>query len=243
MASSGRLYLYLQIATSSAPITDGGPIGGYRSLSTGGLSSAGGFATTTVKSGEVESIDLDGIICDLDLTLLPIEESGRRLDSVPITDKLKRLERRERKITCGEETGVKISREVFKTEEMEIKEKQGKINGNPRHAAKEKRHALIRISRQNRTIHHVSRLCFKSGRRDPRDPCILSDLEILNLRSSQILSNRDLSILRGETPGTLLKVWKTRLPAISPRYARELHDQTTTSSTLKELRESPSIIS
>ncbi|KAF2531860.1 hypothetical protein F2Q70_00030265 [Brassica cretica] len=236
MASSGRLYLYLQIATSSAPITDGGPIGGYRSLSTGGLSSAGGFATTTVKSGEVESIDLDGIICDLDLTLLPIEESGKRLDSVPITDKLKRLERRERKITCGEETGVKISREVFKTEETEIKEKQGKINGNPRHAAKEKRHALIRISRQHRTIHPVSRLCFKSGRRDPRDPCILSDLEILNLRSSQILSNRDLSILRGETPSHLSQSREPFLKSGKPDYQPYLLDMRVNYTTRLRLR-------
>ncbi|KAG2251697.1 hypothetical protein Bca4012_099188 [Brassica carinata] len=64
--SAGRLYFTLQSATSSTPITEGGPIGGYRFPSatdkTFLATIALGFSTSAVKSREEseESMDSNG---------------------------------------------------------------------------------------------------------------------------------------------------------------------------------------
>ncbi|KAH0906090.1 hypothetical protein HID58_037917 [Brassica napus] len=90
--SSGNSYFSLQIATSSAPITEGGPIRGYRLPPAGEAllaTIALGFFALTVRSREEseESKDSVGATLNLlDLTLLPMEEeSGERPDSVLIS--------------------------------------------------------------------------------------------------------------------------------------------------------------
>ncbi|KAL0684419.1 hypothetical protein Bca4012_051267 [Brassica carinata] len=96
MTSTGRLYFILQSATSSTPITEGGPIGRYRFPSATGetfrATIALGSSNSAVKSREVseESMDTDRATASftmLDLTLLPMdEESGERPESAFISE-------------------------------------------------------------------------------------------------------------------------------------------------------------
>ncbi|KAL0678430.1 hypothetical protein Bca4012_006411 [Brassica carinata] len=96
MTSAGRLYFILQSATSSTPITEGGPIGGNQFPSATGetfrATIALGSSTSAVKSREEleESMDTNGATASftlLDLTLLPMEEeSGERPDSAFISE-------------------------------------------------------------------------------------------------------------------------------------------------------------
>ncbi|CDY36203.1 BnaAnng04490D [Brassica napus] len=89
--SSGSLYFFLQIATSSSPITEGGPIGGYWLPSTGKVflvTRALGLFTAAVRSRKEseESMDSAGTALKLlDLTLLPMEEESGP-NSVPISE-------------------------------------------------------------------------------------------------------------------------------------------------------------
>ncbi|KAH0867738.1 hypothetical protein HID58_074760 [Brassica napus] len=127
--SSGSSYFFLQIATSSAPISEGGPIGGYWLPPTGEFllaTIALGFFTVAVKSREEseESMDSVGATLNLlDLTLLPIEEeSEERPDSVLISGvkgrKDLKASEKEGEVTCKTRTQVEIwrSREIFERE-------------------------------------------------------------------------------------------------------------------------------
>ncbi|KAG2266227.1 hypothetical protein Bca52824_073306 [Brassica carinata] len=96
MASAGSLYFTLQSATSSTPITEGGPIGGYMFPSATGetflATIALGSSTSAVKSKEeseefIDSVRATASFTLLDLTLLPMEEeSGERPDSALISE-------------------------------------------------------------------------------------------------------------------------------------------------------------
>ncbi|KAH0910812.1 hypothetical protein HID58_034133 [Brassica napus] len=89
--SSGRLYFFLQIYISSAPITEGGPIGGYLLPSAGEVflvTRALGFFATAVRSREESEESMDSAETTLnllDLTLIPMEEKSGP-NSVPILE-------------------------------------------------------------------------------------------------------------------------------------------------------------
>ncbi|KAH0898994.1 hypothetical protein HID58_048562 [Brassica napus] len=133
--SSGSSYFFLQTATSSAPITEGGPIGRYRLPPTGEALLAtialGSFDLAARSREESEeSIDSVGATLDLlDLTLLPMEEeSGERPDSVFIS----RAEGR-KDLKVGKREGenedpsrdLEITRKLREGEKRKLKESGG----------------------------------------------------------------------------------------------------------------------
>ncbi|KAG2266350.1 hypothetical protein Bca4012_076189 [Brassica carinata] len=199
MTSSGSSYFSLQTATSSAPITEGGPIKGYRLPPAGEAllaTIALGVSALTARSREAseESMDSVGATLNLlDLTLLPMEEeSGERPDSDLIsgTGRRKDLKISERKE--GREKETKGIRRRNRRHRIE----------NPRntlHASRGKPHVNTNLETNKRGASPFSRQNFGPkyrGRKDP--PCYFPSSRNLSLKEAPVPSNRNSLICRVE---------------------------------------------